>query len=192
MPISALNGRNAEIPASHRKSESRNTMVMSHFRPEVEIRQSRARAFKNMQYIYGQIAEIPVSHVSHRNRGWGTRWWLSYGADNRFHRTYFQTKIVATHHCIIYTARRSYANAVLGVVILCACPSVTCVLNVTNPKNLPAIFFIPHERAILLVFCHPTPVGGRRPLQPKMGDRSDPPPSKIVHVHRFPPVTFQQ
>jgi len=24
---------------------------------------------------------------------------------------------------------------------------------VTNPKNLPAIFFIPHERAILLVKC---------------------------------------
>jgi len=25
-----------------------------------------------------------------------------------------------------------------------------------------------------------------------MGDRSDPPPSKIVHVNRFPPVTSQQ
>jgi len=31
-------------------------------------------------------------------------------------------------------------------------------------------------------------VGGRRPLRPKMGDRSDPPPSKIPHVDRFPPV----
>ena len=45
----------------------------------------------------------------------------------------------------------------------------------TNPKNLPAIFFIPHERAILLIFCHPTVVGGRRPFPPKMGDGSDPP-----------------
>jgi len=42
----------------------------------------------------------------------------------------------------IITARCSYASAVLGVVILSVCPSVTCVLYcfVTNPKNLPAIF----------------------------------------------------
>ena len=38
--------------------------------------------------------------------------------------------------------------------------------------------FIQHERAIPLVFCHPTVVGGRRPLPPLMGDRSDPPPFK--------------
>jgi len=64
---------------------------------------------------------------------------------------------------------------------------------VTNPKKEPTgDIFIPHERAILLVFCHPTEVGGRRPLPPKMGDRSDPPPSKIAHVDRFPPVTSQQ
>jgi len=40
-------------------------------------------------------------------------------------------------HCtrmFIITARRSYASAVLGVVILSVCPSAT------NPKNLPAIF----------------------------------------------------
>ena len=60
---------------------------------------------------------------------------------------------------------------------------------VTNPKNLPAIFFIPYERAILLVFCYTTVVGGRGPLPPKMGDRRDPPPSKIAHFDRFPPVT---
>ena len=45
----------------------------------------------------------------------------------------------------------------------------------TNPKNLPGIFFIPYERAILLVFCLPTVVGGRRPFPSKMGDGSDPP-----------------
>ena len=50
----------------------------------------------------------------------------------------------------------------------------------TNPKNLPTIFFIRYERAILLVFCHPTVVGGRRPLQPKMDDRSDPPLQKSL------------
>jgi len=91
----------------------------------------------------------------------------------------------------LITARRSYASAVLGVVILSVCLSVRPSVRlshacfVTNPKNLPAILFIPHERAILLVFCHPTLVGGRRPLSPKMGDRSDPSPSKIAHVDRF-------
>ena len=50
--------------------------------------------------------------------------------------------------------------------------------------------FIPHERAILLFFCYPTVVGGRRPLPPKMGDRSDPLPlQKIAHVDKFPLVT---
>jgi len=37
-----------------------------------------------------------------------------------------------------FTARRSYASAVLGVVILYVCLSHACF--VTNPKNLPAIF----------------------------------------------------
>jgi len=39
---------------------------------------------------------------------------------------------------IIITARRSYASAVLGVVILSVRLSHACF--VTNPKNLPAIF----------------------------------------------------
>ena len=47
---------------------------------------------------------------------------------------------------IIITAWRSYASAVLGVVILSVCPSVCLSVRlshacfVTNPKNLPAIF----------------------------------------------------
>jgi len=90
----------------------------------------------------------------------------------------------APHHTI-FIARRSYASAVLGFVILSVRLSHACF--VTNPKNLLVIFFIPRERAILLVSCHPTVVGGRRPLPPKMGDRSDPPPSKITHVNKFPP-----
>ena len=95
----------------------------------------------------------------------------------------------------VFTARRSCASAVLGVVILFVRPSV-CLSHtwfVTNPKKLPAIFLCNvHERAILLVFCHPTVVGGRRPLPPVMGDRSDQPHSKIAYVDRFPPVTSQQ
>jgi len=48
---------------------------------------------------------------------------------------------------ILFTARRGYASAVLGVVMLSVCPSVrpsVCLSHacfVTNPKNLPAIFF---------------------------------------------------
>ena len=91
----------------------------------------------------------------------------------------------------LFTARR-YASAVLGVVILSVRLSVTRVL--CDSKEPTGDIFIPHENAILLVFCRPTVVGGRRPLPPKMGDRSHPPPtpSKIAHVDRFPPVTSQQ
>jgi len=44
----------------------------------------------------------------------------------------------------LFTARRSYANAVLGVVILPVCVSHACF--VTNPKNLPAIFLYHMQR----------------------------------------------
>ena len=56
---------------------------------------------------------------------------------------------------MVFTARRSYASAVLGVVILSVRPSVRLphACFVTNSKNLPAIFFVQHERAILLVKC---------------------------------------
>ena len=43
-------GQITEIFACNRKSGSRNTMVTSDFRPEVEIRPFRACAMKNMQY----------------------------------------------------------------------------------------------------------------------------------------------
>ena len=87
----------------------------------------------------------------------------------------------------IFTARRSYASAVLGVVIPSVCPSVTHVLC-DKSKESTGDIFTPHERAILLVFCHSTVVGERRPLPPKIGDQSDIPPWKITHVDRFPPV----
>jgi len=56
---------------------------------------------------------------------------------------------------MVFAARRSYANPVLEVVILSGCLSVRVshACFVANPNNLPAIFFIPHERAILLVKC---------------------------------------
>jgi len=83
----------------------------------------------------------------------------------------------------VFTARCSYASAVLAVVILSVC------LSVCHTRALWLIqrtywrygdIFIPHERVILLVFRHPTVVGGRRPFLPKMGDRSDPPLQKSL------------
>jgi len=61
----------------------------------------------------------------------------------------------------IFTEPHSYASAVLGVVILSVRPSHAWRRH----------FYKRDERAILLVFCHPTVVGGRRPLPPKMGDQ---------------------
>jgi len=56
----------------------------------------------------------------------------------------------------IFTARCSYASAVLGVVILSVRPSVrlSVCLSVchTRSKEPTADIFIPRERAILLVF----------------------------------------
>jgi len=48
--------------------------------------------------------------------------------------------------------RASYASAVLEVVILSVCPSVTRVLS-DKSKEPTGDIFIPHERAILLVKC---------------------------------------
>ena len=54
------NRRNSRVL---KKSGSRNTMVMSNFSPEVEIRPFRACAMKicNIALIYGRIAEIFAS-----------------------------------------------------------------------------------------------------------------------------------
>ena len=53
---------------------------------------------------------------------------------------------------MVFLAQRSYASAVLGVVILSVCPSVACVLY-DQSKEATGDIFIPHERAILLVKC---------------------------------------
>ena len=57
----------------------------------------------------------------------------------------------------VFTGRRSYASAVLEVVILSVClsvrPSVTGVLCRYNPKRPYRRYFISHEMAILLVRC---------------------------------------
>jgi len=57
---------------------------------------------------------------------------------------------------IVFTARRSYASAVLGVVILSIRPSVcsSVIRRLCQESKEPTgDIFIPHERAILLVKC---------------------------------------
>ena len=51
----------------------------------------------------------------------------------------------------IFTARSSYASAVLGIVILSVCLSVTRVLCDETTEHTADIL-IPHERVITLVF----------------------------------------
>jgi len=48
--ITFIYGGIPKIPAFYRKSRSKNAMVMSDFRPEVDMWPFRARAVKNMQY----------------------------------------------------------------------------------------------------------------------------------------------
>ena len=96
----------------------------------------------------------------------------------------FQTRAAAIGRpSYVFAVRRSYASAVLGVVILSVrlsvCPSV-CLSHacfVTNPQNLPAIF-LTIRKGNPSSFLPPTVVGGRCPLPPEMGDRSDPLPFK--------------
>ena len=52
---------------------------------------------------------------------------------------------------MVFVARRSYASAVFGVLILSVCPSVTRVLC-DYPEPTGGIF-IPHESAIIVVKC---------------------------------------
>jgi len=54
----------------------------------------------------------------------------------------------------ILTVRRSYASAVLGVVILSVCPSVCHTRVLRQTKQCTVDILTPHERAITLVFWH--------------------------------------
>jgi len=134
----------------------------------------------------------PSTDTYQNLRGWLRRGCLPPGKillrpDKGFRFRACATSSTIVYSAIFFTARRSYASAVLGIVILSVClsvcpsvrpsvrPSVTLVLC-DQSKESTGDIFIPHERAILLVFCHLTVVGGRRPLPPLMGDRGNPSP----------------
>ena len=75
-----------------------------------------------------------------------------------------------------FTARRSYASEVLGVVIL----SVRHTRALWLIQRTYRRYFYTTWNSNPSSFLHPTVVGGRRPLSPKMGDRSDPPLQKSL------------
>jgi len=87
-----------------------------------------------------------------------------------------RNKHVVLSLCTIFTARHRYASAALGVDIMSVCPSVCHMCAVWLIQRTCRWYFIPHEMSILLIFCHATVVGGRRPIPPKMGNRNDPTP----------------
>ena len=68
-------------------------------------------------------------------------------------RSMSKLKVTATMLDTFFTARRSYAIAVLGVAILSVRPSDTRILCDTT-KQCTADILTPHERAITLVFWH--------------------------------------
>ena len=94
---------------------------------------------------------------------------------------------------IIITARRSYATAVLGVVILSVCPSVRLSVRlshacfVTNPKKTYWRYFYTTRKGNPSSFLLSNSGWWATSPFTLMGDRSDPPPSKIAHVDGFSP-----
>ena len=100
------------------------------------------------------------------------------------------------HYCcvkaqlFIFTARRSYASSVLGVVTLSVRLSHACF--VTNPKNLPAIFLYRMKGQSFKFSATQQWLVGDIPFHLKWAIEVTHLPSKIARVDRFPPVSSQQ
>ena len=83
----------------------------------------------------------------------------------------------------IFIARRSYASAVLRVVILSACPSARPSVRLSvwtrvlcnKTKQRTATILIPTKEGNHSTFLTPTVVGERRPLPSEICAQSDPP-----------------
>ena len=95
----------------------------------------------------------------------------------------------------IFTARSSYASAVLGIVILSVCmpvrPSVTRVLC-DERKQHTAEIWIPHERVINLVFRCQKRLMGVVPFHLKFALKLTHPPMKNADFDQYLLVTSQQ
>jgi len=93
-------------------------------------------------------------------------------------------------HNFYRATHATHASAVLAVVILSVCPSVTGVLC-DNTKERTADILIAHERAITLSFLTPTVVGGPCPVPSEICAQSDPPFSRNADFYRFPLINSQ-
>ena len=89
----------------------------------------------------------------------------------------------------VFTAR-AYARAVLGVVILSVCPSVTRV-DCDKTKWRTVDIFIPHERAITLLLWYQEWLVGDAPFPLKSAFKVTHPPSKNADFDQFPLITSQ-
>jgi len=89
---------------------------------------------------------------------------------------------------IVFNARRSYASAVLGVVILSlrssVCPSVICVFCDKN-KTMHCRYFDTIRKSNHSTFPTPTAVGGRRPLPSEICAQNDPPPFEKRRIRQI-------
>ena len=90
---------------------------------------------------------------------------------------------------LIFTAR-AYARAVLGVVILSVCLSVTRV-HCDKTKWHAADIFIPHERAITLLLWYQRWLVGDVPFPLKSALKVTHHPSRNGDFDRFPLITSQ-
>ena len=67
----------------------------------------------------------------------------------------------------VFTARSSYANSVLGIVILSVCLTVCHTRVCDETIERAADILIPHERVIIVVFWYQRILVGDVPFHPK-------------------------
>jgi len=100
--------------------------------------------------------------------------------------------VLCTPAANIFTARRSYASAVLGVVILSVCPSVCHTRALSLIRRTYRRYFCTTRKGNPSSFLPPN-IGWWATFPSTYNRRSKwRTPSKIAHVDRFPPVTSQQ
>ena len=91
----------------------------------------------------------------------------------------------------IFTARSSYASAVLGIVILSVRLSVTRVLF-DEMQEQTAEILTPHERVTNLVFCYQKSLVGDDPFHLKFAIKVTHPPLKSADFDQYLLITSHQ
>ena len=83
--------------------------------------------------------------------------------------------VLCVLHFVTFTARRRYASAVLGVVIMSVCLSVCHTRALWQNQTMHCGYFDTARKAHHSSFLTPTVVGGRRPLPSEICAQSDQP-----------------